>query len=59
MALSQKRQAGESELTPEMIEAGADELLLYDADHDNPNLRVRLIFEAMIAAQDGRGPRSP
>lgn len=53
------RQAGaEIEVTPAMIEAGVDELLLYDGDHDRPEFRVCAIYEAMLRAKSSPDPQS-
>jgi hypothetical protein len=38
-------------VTPEMIEAGADELLGYDRDYESREDAVRRIFTAMWAAR--------
>ncbi len=46
---TKNRQAG-VEVTPEMIEAGVNELLSHDSEdlaHTNPHHTVRWIFEAM------------
>ena len=43
----------EIEVTPEMIEAGVDELLLFEPGEDDARLSARLIFEAMVRAMSG------
>lgn len=39
----------EIEITPAMIEAGVEELCLYDSREDTPDVAVRMIFEAMVS----------
>jgi len=52
--ISQNGQAGAIEVTPEMIEAGADELGLYNPDFDvRKDFAVR-IFRRMLRARDVR-----
>ena len=45
-------------VTLAMIEAGVDELLLYDGDHDRPEFRVCAIYEAMLRAKSLPDPQS-
>ena len=49
--LTKAKQSAATEITPEMIEAGAAELLLFEKGADDARLAARMIFEAMVEAR--------
>ena len=57
---SQKRQAGEVGITPEIIEAGVSALLEFYTDeiHDDPHRVAITVYRAMHYKEAG-GPKSP
>ena len=60
MPIQEKRQAGdETEVTPEMINAGAAELALWRQGDDRGELIAEAVFLKMLATMAGKDPRQP
>lgn len=53
---SERGDASEKEITPEMVEAGTFELSSFDPDLDSGSEFVKRVFLAMVAARD-RAPQ--